>query len=115
MVGVRDLPVRLQRRDAGQNDECPHDGDGYDRILDSADRHRGDGVHDGQKPIQRHENQGVDAGIRAHDDQVLYHPAPDVAEQPVRQGVVERWKWNVTFSYLNKVCTNDNVFMQLLQ
>lgn len=46
-------------------------------------------MDDGQEPIERHEHQRVDARVRGHHDQVLDHFAPDVAERPVRQHVID--------------------------
>lgn len=41
------------------------------------------------EPVERHEHQRVDARVHGHHDQVLDHLAPDVAERPVRQHVVD--------------------------
>ncbi|KAK8762822.1 hypothetical protein V5799_025909 [Amblyomma americanum] len=45
-------------------------------------------VDDRQKPVHRHEDQCVDAGGGAHDDNVLFDPTPGVSEGPVAERVV---------------------------
>jgi len=86
---VRDLAVSGEHWQREQHDEHPRDEYGGGRVALGAHVYRGDRVDDGQEPVQRHEHQGVDTCVRGNHDQVLDHFAPDVAEWPVRQHVVD--------------------------
>lgn len=87
---VRDLAVSGEHGQGEQHDQHPRDHDGGRRVALGAHVDGRDRMDDGQETVQRHEHQRVDAGVGGHHDQVLDHFAPDVAERPVRQHVVDR-------------------------
>lgn len=89
---VCDLAVSGEHRQREQHDQHPRDEYGGGSIALGAHVYGGDRVDDGQEPVQRHEYQGIDARVCGNHDQVLNHFAPDVAEWPVRQHVVDGGK-----------------------
>lgn len=78
-----------QGRRAGYENDDPCAQDCLESVGGGADRDGADGVDDGQKAIERHQDERVDAGVGAHHDQVLNDLAPDVAERPVRKSVIQ--------------------------
>ena len=87
-VNVSDLAVAEEDGNRREEDDHPGDQDGGDGVPLGPDRHRSDGVHDGEETVQRHQDEGVDARVSRHEDEVLDHLAPDVAEGPERQDVI---------------------------
>ena len=45
-------------------------------------------AHDRQEPVDGHEDEGVDADVWRHVDEILHGLAPDQPERPVVEGVV---------------------------
>lgn len=85
---VRHLTVPTEYRHGHQHDHAPYDEDGRVGVLFGAHVHRRYRMDDGKEAVQRHQHQGVDAGVGRDHDQVLDALAPEVAERPVRQDVV---------------------------
>lgn len=87
-VHVFDFPVRQEDGYGGDQDDDPGDADGRDSVALRPDGHGSYRMNDGQEAVQRHQHEGVDAGVRRHHYQILHHLAPEIAERPEREYVV---------------------------
>jgi len=84
LVVERVLDDAVLERDVGieETDQRPQDSYCQAGTADGAYRHGLDGVDDSEVAVEGHEDQGVDARVGGHVDDVLVELTPGVAERP---------------------------------